>query len=263
LTRIDKLQSKIDRMASENKGVHSVNQQLMEANEGLAVDRQNLQTVLEQFDLAMVRLDRYADELERANQKRNDQGSTVHSLIWKLSSSRKIKERQATQFNLTLGQQNKQIEKLPATLSQTCSYEPSELRQMGDQSITTWKTIFSQRQRYNDEQLHFSHILSCYSCTGYEFLRSRMVNFPTPQTTHRYFGARLKEYENELTKLEELPAFLDRLVESHPLLSSGVCLAIDAISCSSTFLNAYEIKESEDSYMFLMNLQPLHPDAKC
>jgi hypothetical protein len=83
------------------------------------------------------------------------------------------------------------------------------------------------------------------------------------QTTHRYFGAQLKEYEDELTRLEELAAFLDRLVENHLLLSSGVCLAINAISCSSTFLNACEIEEPDDSYMFLVNLQPLHPDAKC
>jgi hypothetical protein len=67
---------------------------------------------------------------------------------------------------------------------------------------------------------------------------------------------------NELNNLEGLPAFLDKLVESHPWLSSGVHLAIDVISCSSTFLNAYEIKESGDSSMFLVNLQPLHPDTK-
>jgi hypothetical protein len=72
----------------------------------------------------------------------------------------------------------------------------------------------------------------------------------------------MKEYEDELTKLEKPLALQDRLVESHPLLSSGVCLAIDAISRSSTFLNAYEIKESDDSSIFLVNLQPLHPDAK-
>jgi hypothetical protein len=90
-----------------------------------------------------------------------------------------------------------------------------------------------------------------------------MVNFPILQIIHRYFGARLTEYEDELIKLEELPAVLDRLVESHPLLSSGACWAIDAISCSSTFLNAYEIKESGDSYVLLVNLQPLHTDAKC
>jgi hypothetical protein len=90
-----------------------------------------------------------------------------------------------------------------------------------------------------------------------------MVNFPTLQTIHCHFGARLKEYEDEVTELEQLPAFLDRLVESHPLLSSGVCLLIDAISCSSTFLNAYEIKVSDESYIVLVNLQPLHPDAKC
>jgi hypothetical protein len=90
-----------------------------------------------------------------------------------------------------------------------------------------------------------------------------MVNLPTLQKIHRHLAARLKEYQDDLTELERLPAFPDRLVESHPLLSSGVCLPIDAISCSSTFLNAYEIKESNDSYLFLVNLQPLHPNAKC
>jgi hypothetical protein len=100
----DKLQPKINRMASEKKRFYLMNQQLMEANDVLAVDRQNLQAVQERLDLAMVRLDHYADELERANQKRTDQGSAVHSLMGMLSSSRKVKERQATQFDLTLGQ---------------------------------------------------------------------------------------------------------------------------------------------------------------
>jgi hypothetical protein len=53
------------------------------------------------------------------------------------------------------------------------------------------------------------------------------------------------------------------MIQQHPLLSYVVCFAIDAISYSSAFLNAYEIKESGDSYLFLVNLQPLHPDAKC
>jgi hypothetical protein len=80
-----------------------------------------------------------------------------------------------------------------------------------------------------------------------------MVNFLTLQIIHHHLGARLTEYEDELTELEELPVFIDILVESDPLLRSGVCLAIDAISCSSILLNAYEIKESDDSYMFLVN----------
>jgi hypothetical protein len=79
-------------MASENERLYSLNQQLMDANEVLVVDRQNLQAVQEPLDLAMVRLDRYADELERANQKRTDQDSAVHSLMGKLSSSSKVKE---------------------------------------------------------------------------------------------------------------------------------------------------------------------------
>jgi hypothetical protein len=73
----------------------------------------------------------------------------------------------------------------------------------------------------------------------------------------------LREYKDELTKFNELPAFLDRFVESHLLLSSGVCLAIGTIACSNVFLNADEIKESDDPYMFLVNLQRLYRDAKC
>jgi chromosome segregation ATPase len=119
------LQRKIDRIAFENERLYSVNQQLMEANELLLIDPQNLQVVQEQLDLAMVRADRYVDELERENQRWTDQGSAIHSLMGKLSSSRKVKERQAAQFNLTLGQQNKQIEKFRATLSQAHSYERS------------------------------------------------------------------------------------------------------------------------------------------
>jgi hypothetical protein len=81
-----------------------------------------------------------------------------------------------------------------------------------------------------------------------------MINLPALQTVHRHFRSRLKEYEDEFAKFNGLPAYLDRMVQQHPFLSSGVCLAIDAISCSSTFLNAYEVKESDDSYMFLVNL---------
>jgi hypothetical protein len=89
----------------------------------------------------MGRLERHADELEKVNQKRTNQGSAVHSLMRKLSSSRKVKERQATQLNLTLGKENKQIEKLRAALSQARSYEPSGFGQTGDASLTPWIII--------------------------------------------------------------------------------------------------------------------------
>jgi hypothetical protein len=42
-----------------------------------------------------------------------------------------------------------------------------------------------------------------------------------------------------------------------------MCLAIDAISCSSTFLSADKVKESDDLHVFLVNLEPLHSDVKC
>jgi hypothetical protein len=211
----------------------------------------------------MTWLNRRADSRETAIQEWSDQESTVHSVMAKLSGSKKPKEQQATQFNLTLGQQNEQGVKLPATLARARSSEPPGFGQTRDDSVIPWRIIFSQKRRYNEEQLYFCHIFSCYSYTGHDFLRSRLVNLPTLQTIHRHFRSRLKEYEDKLTKANELPVYLDRMVQQHPLLSSGVCSAIDANSYSSTFLNTYEAKESDDSYMFLVNLQPLHLDAKC
>jgi hypothetical protein len=137
----DKLQSMVGGMASENEQLCSVTQQLVEANALFAVDRQNLQAVQEQLDLAMARLERCADELERVNQKRTDEVSAEYSLMRQLLSSRKVKKRQATQFTLTLGQQNIQIEKLQATLSQARSHEASGFGRTGDGSLTLWNII--------------------------------------------------------------------------------------------------------------------------
>jgi hypothetical protein len=217
---------KIDCMAFENQRLYSVDQELIEETKLLTIDRQHLQAVHEQFDLAIARLHRYTDQLEMAKQRRTDHGPTVHSLMEKLSSSRKATERLTARFNLTLGQQNEQIEKLRASLSQAYSYAPSSFCQPGDETCRPWKIIFSQKRRYGDERAHFCHRFSCYSCTGYGFLRSRLVSFPILQTIRRYFGSRLKDDEDKLTKLKNLPAFLDRLAESHPLLNSGCVLLL-------------------------------------
>jgi hypothetical protein len=84
----------------------------MEANELFAIESHNLHPVQEQMDVAMTQLNRYSYELRRAKQKLADRDAAVLSLMGKLAGSNKIKEQQAAQFNLTLGQQNKQIKKL-------------------------------------------------------------------------------------------------------------------------------------------------------
>jgi hypothetical protein len=61
--------------------LYSANQQLIEVNELLAMDRQKLQAVQGQLDLAMARPDRYADESEMATQKRTDQDAAVDGLM--------------------------------------------------------------------------------------------------------------------------------------------------------------------------------------
>jgi hypothetical protein len=79
-------------MTSENKGSYSANQQVIEANELLAIGCQDFEAVQEQLDLAMTRLNRYPDESERTNRKRTDRDSALRSLLAKLPRSKKVKE---------------------------------------------------------------------------------------------------------------------------------------------------------------------------
>jgi hypothetical protein len=90
-----------------------------------------------------------------------------------------------------------------------------------------------------------------------------MVDLLTLQTIHRLFSSGTTEYEDELTEFEYFPACPDSFIEWYLLLSSGVCLVIDAISLCIAFLKYYEIEEWQDSYTFLVDLQFLPACAEC
>jgi hypothetical protein len=76
----EKMEGGVDRMASENERLNSADQQLIEGNKLLVLDRQNLQAVTEQ-----------ADELETVIQKQTDRNCPVHSLLGKFSGSQNVK----------------------------------------------------------------------------------------------------------------------------------------------------------------------------
>jgi stress response protein YsnF len=84
----EELEGRIGRMASENERLYSTNQQLSKQT---FRDHQNLNIMQRQLDLAMTRLDRYADVLEVAIQKRADRNSAVRSLIGELSRPKRLK----------------------------------------------------------------------------------------------------------------------------------------------------------------------------
>jgi hypothetical protein len=69
-----------------------VSQELIEENKLLAIDQQHSQAVHGQLNLPLVQLDRYTDQLEMVNPRQTDHGSTVHSFMGKLLSSRKVTE---------------------------------------------------------------------------------------------------------------------------------------------------------------------------
>jgi hypothetical protein len=61
----EEIKGRIDQLVSENERPYPENQQLIEANEFLAIDGQNLQAVQGQLNLAVARLNRHADALRR------------------------------------------------------------------------------------------------------------------------------------------------------------------------------------------------------
>jgi hypothetical protein len=102
---------------------------------------------------------------------------------------------------------------------------------------------------------------SRYSCPGREFLPSKVGNFLIVQTIRRYFGSRLKNYGmHSLSPKILLHSSIDlsRVILYLALVHVWLLRHL-LLHCIPKHL---QINEWRDSYMFLVNLQPLHPNAK-
>jgi hypothetical protein len=58
-------------------------------------------------------------------------------------------------------------------------------------------------------------------------------------------------------------AYLSVQIALSPELTAGCIFAIDAISCSNTFIGTRPINMSDMAYLFLLYLQPVNPNVKC
>jgi hypothetical protein len=58
-------------------------------------------------------------------------------------------------------------------------------------------------------------------------------------------------------------AYLSVQIALSPELTAGCVFAIDAISCSNTFIGMRRINMSDIAYLFVLYLQPINPNIKC
>jgi hypothetical protein len=76
-------------------------------------------------------------------------------LLWESHRAPTNYKQLSAQFNVILGQENKQIEKPRAALSWACSYKPSDFVQAEDESRVPWTIVLNQKRQYGDEQFPF------------------------------------------------------------------------------------------------------------
>jgi hypothetical protein len=100
------------------------------------------------------------------------------------------------------------------------------------------------------------------SCSTYEFLHT-FLPLPSPRAVYAHFWYALAVSRDRLQSLDAMIAYLSVQTAHSPELIEGSVLAMDAISCSNTFLGMKHVDLSEITYLFAIYLQPINPNIKC
>jgi hypothetical protein len=99
------------------------------------------------------------------------------------------------------------------------------------------------------------------SCSTSEFVHT-FLPLPSPRAVHAHFWSALAASRDRLQSLDAMIAYLSVQIAHSPELTEGSVLAIDAISCSNTFLGMKHVDLSEITYLFVIYLQPINPNIK-
>jgi hypothetical protein len=116
--------------------------------------------------------------------------------------------------------------------------------------------------RYSGKLNDFPLILSTYSATGYQLLR-KVIPLPSRQALHSQFRDTIKEREDQLSQVCHLQSLLGDFLEMDESSRPAVVIGVDAVSVSNTFVGMTSVTREGESFMFLLNLQPICPDLPC
>jgi hypothetical protein len=89
------------------------------------------------------------------------------------------------------------------------------------------------------------------------------LRLPSPRAVYAHFWSALAVSRDRLQSLDAMIAYLSVQIAGSPRLIKDSVLAIDAVSCSNTFLGITHVYLSEIAYLFVIYLQPINPNSKC
>jgi hypothetical protein len=118
------------------------------------------------------------------------------------------------------------------------------------------------RRHYSDNLYHAAVILMFRSRSGYEVLTD-LAHLPAPPSIYAHFKERIDECKARFKSLDEVEPYLLSQIARCPDIANGAVVAVDAISCTNTFVGMKHIEKSKAAYLFVAYFQPLTPKAKC
>jgi hypothetical protein len=104
----------------------------------------------------------------------------------------------------------------------------------------------------HSKNLHYAVIVILFrSCSTYEFLRT-FLPLPSPRVVYSHFESALAASRRCLQSLDAMIAHLSVQIALSPERTAGCVFAIDAISCSKTFIGMRRIDMSDIADLFVL-----------
>jgi hypothetical protein len=116
--------------------------------------------------------------------------------------------------------------------------------------------------RYSKNLCYAAVVILFRLCSTYEFVLT-FLPLPSQSAVYAHFWSALAASRDRLQSLDAMIADLSVQIAHSPELIEGPVLAIDAISCSNTFLGMKHVDFSEIAYLFVIYFQPINPNIKC
>jgi hypothetical protein len=118
------------------------------------------------------------------------------------------------------------------------------------------------RRKYSDSIYDSAVVMMFRSRSTYEIVTD-FAHLPAPSSIYRHFGPRIKQCRARLKSLDQVEPYLLSQIAHCPDIADGAVLAVDAVSCTNTFIGMKQVEEGKTAYLFVVYFQPLTPKTKC
>jgi hypothetical protein len=116
--------------------------------------------------------------------------------------------------------------------------------------------------RYSQQLYYMSVRVLFRSYSAYKFLRN-FLTIPSPTAIYGHFHDQIDESLSRLRNVALVGTYLSSQIEIHPAIAKGAVLAVDAVSCSNSFIGVKQVEHSDTGYLFVILLQPVIPTVRC